>query len=75
MENLWKDNRIQFARLVAEIGMMGLTPSQVARLKESMDLTEEAMGQLFDRAIKEFEQIKKNVCSLRCANRKGGYAS
>lgn len=74
MKNLWKDNRIQFTRLVAEIGMAGLTDSQIERLKESMDLTEEVIGQLFDRAFKEFEAVKKSACRLRCANRKGGHA-
>jgi len=62
MKNLWKDNRVQFARLLAEINSVGLSETQIEQLCNTMDLTEVELFELFDRAEIEFQDIKERLC-------------
>ncbi len=62
--DLWKQNNIQFPRLLAELEAVGaFTPEVVKGLCDSMDITEEELGDLIDRAQEEWEIIKANYCS------------
>ena len=55
----WENNNIQFARLLAEIqACCPLTVEQYQELQESMDLFEEEINELFDRADSEWERYK-----------------
>ena len=54
----WKDNTIQFPRLLAEIQAIGLTPEQDAALCDAMDLDENDIAELFDRAQIAWQKIK-----------------
>jgi hypothetical protein len=59
MKNLWKNNNIQFPRLLAEIaGIVSISKKDMKALCESMDLTKEEINELFDRAVDTFEKIK-----------------
>lgn len=53
---VWKDNRIQFPRLISEI--MATQDLDLGLLAESMDLTIDEVNELFDRASEEWEIIK-----------------
>jgi inorganic pyrophosphatase/exopolyphosphatase len=57
--DLWKINNIQFARLLTEINGVGLNKRQMKMLRESMDLTNDDIDEIFDRAIIAFEKNKK----------------
>ena len=62
-QELWEDNSIQFPRLLAEIcATVDITPKDFEALQESMDLTEDEINELFDRAQEEWEEIKNEVC-------------
>jgi hypothetical protein len=65
MKNFWKDNRIQFSRLLAEIGMLGLTRPQLKELKVSTDLSEDQINELFVRAVRDFEAVKNGFYAAR----------
>lgn len=54
----WEDDAVQFPRLLCELQANAddLSLEQVA---ESMDLTLEEVGSLFDRAVKAWERIKE----------------
>lgn len=54
----WKNNAIQFPRLLCEI-MATQENLDMQALAESMDLTVEQVGELFDRANDEWETIKQ----------------
>jgi phage terminase Nu1 subunit (DNA packaging protein) len=56
----WKNNAIQFPRLLAEIRAVGLTPEQIQDLMSSMDLSKNQLAELFDRAEREFERLKND---------------
>jgi|TARA_Y100000034_G_C6835167_1_gene377329 plasmid maintenance system antidote protein VapI len=59
---LWEDNSIQFPRLIAEINAcVDISPENWRELQESMDLTEDEIIQLFDRAHDKWEKIKAEV--------------
>ena len=58
---MWNSDLIQFPRLLAEINAVGLNKSQVKQLCESMDLKEKEIKQVFDRAEREWDKIKKEV--------------
>lgn len=60
MKNLWENNQVQFSRLLAEINSIGLTKEQYQELSESMDLEIEFIDELFDRAIDDWEEHKRN---------------
>lgn len=56
----WEDNTIQFPRLLAEIWMnVELLPTDIRALCDSMDLEEEYIVELFNRAQEEWEVIKE----------------
>lgn len=56
----WKDNRIQFARLICEINATQ-DKLDIPALADSMDLTVEEVTELFDRAHDEWEKIKTEL--------------
>ena len=52
---LWEDNSIQFPRLIAELLASDTFTFNIEDLKESMDLEEEDILELFDRAQGEWD--------------------
>lgn len=56
----WRDNAIQFPRLLAEISATQDTLDMQA-LADAMDLSVEEVNELFDRADTEWERIKKEI--------------
>jgi hypothetical protein len=57
----WKDDSIQFPRLLAEIAAtVELRGADYAALGESMDLTPEQIDELFDRAQQRWQGIVAN---------------
>ena len=58
--SLWEDDRIQFARLISEIVACEESLDTIT-LCESMDLEEEELQSLFDRAEEVFEQSKRAI--------------
>jgi len=63
-KNVWQDNAVQFPRLIAEIRAVGLTESQWDDLLTSMDLRSEQLDQLFCRAERQWEKVKKEA--MKC---------
>lgn len=61
--HIWGQDSIQFARLVAEINATGLTRNQWKSLLESMDLNDDELDELFDRADRAWHQIKYGITS------------
>lgn len=62
-KNLWKDDAVQFPRLLAEIAAtLEITAEQWDSLAESMDLEPEEIGELFDRAQAAWERLKLRHC-------------
>ncbi len=62
--DLWSMNNVQFPRLIAELEANGaFTPEVVKSLCDSMDITEEELSDLIDRAQEDWEFIKTNYCS------------
>lgn len=57
----WNSNRVQFARLLAEIKMAGLSAKQMNYLSKSMDLSKPEINSILDRAEEEFEEIKSKL--------------
>lgn len=58
----WDDNSIQFPRLICEINAcVDIRGKDWQTLCESMDLQEEDVEELFDRANDEWEKIKQNI--------------
>lgn len=57
--NQWKNNRIQFPRLIAEANAAGAFSKRVMRdMATSMGLTVAEVQELVDRAEAKFEEIK-----------------
>lgn len=57
-KSLWKNDNIQFTRLLAEIaGCVNITKKDMKKLCENMDLTEDEVNQIFDRAQDKFGKI------------------
>lgn len=54
----WKDNHIQFPRLLAEIYAAGLSAKQEKDICTSMDITRDELYELLERSDKEFERLK-----------------
>lgn len=49
--NLWRDDRIQFARLITELEQIDtFTPSVTTTLATNMDLEEQHISELLERA-------------------------
>jgi hypothetical protein len=60
MADVWDDNFVQFPRLLAEIAAnLTFEQDQYNDLCAAMDLTEDQVDDLFDRASLEFERIKQ----------------
>jgi hypothetical protein len=57
--NKWKDNHIQFARYIAEIGR-NLSKKQTDDLCASMDLSYDQINEIVDRAEIEWIRVKNN---------------
>jgi hypothetical protein len=61
-DEVWADNNIQFPRLLAEINAnVTIEAEEWEDLKTSMDLSQEEITELFDRAEAEWETIKANL--------------
>ena len=61
-QNLWREDSIQFPRLLAEIaGCVDLSVKQYTALADSMDLTFDQLDELFDRAQASWERIKERT--------------
>lgn len=58
---LWENDHLQFIRLLSELKTAGLTATQTANLKKSMDISSEELTELFDRAEEEFEHWKETL--------------
>lgn len=55
----WKNNAIQFPRLIEELQGLGVfTPKVIKDLATSMDLTREEVTELLDRATTIWDDIK-----------------
>ena len=61
MKTLWRDNNVQFARLLAEIRGIGLSDRQMHYLREVMDLEDSEINELLERAEVEFQKIKEKL--------------
>ena len=62
LEPDWDNNYVQFARLIAEINAtVDIKEEDWKELCESMDLQEDEVNQLFDRALQVFEQSKERI--------------
>jgi len=57
----WNKNSIQFPRLLSEICAIGLTEDQKTELCDNMDIDENELDELFNRAQRDFERIKERV--------------
>ena len=58
----WKNDALQFARLIAELEMAGaFTPEINALLRESMDLEQIWIDDLVNRAVVNWNKIKAQV--------------
>lgn len=57
----WHDDAIQFPRLLAEIRAIGLTDEQYQDLATSMDLNQERLDELLERAEIVWERIKERT--------------
>lgn len=59
---MWKNNEIQFARLICEIvASVDTTDADIKALCESMDLSRQELGSLFVRAEDVWEEAKRKV--------------
>ena len=60
----WKNNRLQFARLIAELEMAGafIKKSLMSDLRESMDLTDEQICEIVERASNVWDEAKLAIC-------------
>jgi len=54
----WKNDAIQFPRLICEIADVVLRPEDYAEIAASMDVTKEELEELFDRALAAWDGIK-----------------
>ena len=62
MSDTWNDNSIQFPRLIAEIiANVNIGEDEMADLRNSMDLNQWEVNELFDRAQAEWERIKDKI--------------
>lgn len=57
----WEDDSIQFPRLLAEINAVGLSEEQMAGLRDSMELTDEKIDELMDRAEETWTIHKESL--------------
>lgn len=64
-KSLWKNDKIQFPRLLTEIRAIGLTSTQYGELHESMDLSRDEIDEILERAEKEWQAHKKRLFGSR----------
>jgi hypothetical protein len=58
----WRNNAIQFPRLIAELEAAGaFTPEVYRDLCVSMDLLPQEISDLIERAVREWDRIKSNT--------------
>ena len=59
----WDDNGIQFPRLIAELEANGTFEDKklMEFLRESMDLSDDDILEIVERAVNEFDRIKGNL--------------
>lgn len=57
----WRNNDIQFPRLLSEIWAVGLTAKQVRTLRAAMDLSGSEINRIFNRADKVWQKIKERT--------------
>ena len=62
MKNFWKNNKIQFARFIAEAEYFGcFNKSKLRYMAESMDLQVKDLHEIINRACDEFDKIKQKL--------------
>lgn len=63
----WKNNRLQFARLIAELEAAGafIKKGLMKDLQDSMDLTTEEICEIVERASNEWDEAKAVICPVR----------
>jgi len=62
MKNYWKNDKLQFARLISELDAIGVFNSlNLKMLGEETDLTHNEIHELIDRAQKVFDDSKKEM--------------
>jgi hypothetical protein len=66
-DEMWKRDDVQFPRLLAEIRATVDTSHYEKDLLEGMDLTAEQLDELFDRAQREWECVKKYGPDTGCS--------
>ncbi len=65
MNKDWKNDSIQFPRLISELEALGVfTPSVMDILREKMDLTNLEICCIIDRAQSKWEAKKMQYCNL-----------
>ena len=65
LEASWDNNYVQFARLIAEINAtFPISFDEWEGLKESMDLNDAELNDLFERATEVFETAKKKMLDI-----------
>ena len=58
----WKDNGIQFPRLIAELETIGVfSEGNMVKLATEMDLSQLEVAELVDRACSEWDKIKADT--------------
>ena len=61
-KSLWENDNVQFTRLLAEMaGVVSISDENMKELCESMDLTEEEIRSIMDRAVEAFEVHKAKL--------------
>ena len=61
----WNDSSIQFPRFIAEINAIGLTDEQIRGICESIEITENDISDLFERANNCWEVAKATVIGTK----------
>jgi hypothetical protein len=56
---LWKNDNLQFLRLLSELRACGISDEQYKFLTSSADLTPERVDELLDRAETTWEEVKQ----------------
>ena len=62
-QELWENDEVQFARLIAEIAGVDIGEEAWDELLENMNLESDELSELFDRAQMKWEKIKLEYCS------------
>jgi len=57
----WENNKIQFPRLIAELEAAGAIQNAMGDLKNSMDLSEDEILELVERASNEWDKIRRKL--------------